>query len=93
MEDKVIADFRKKTDMNFHLLDGMTAGEIECSKNIIDSYTQPFYGLVKFAREEPETVQQMFMDLYSDDGGNVKISDFCSSLYNLNFKTNLLTPI
>ncbi len=25
----------------------------ECSKNIIDSYTQPFYGLVKFAREEP----------------------------------------
>ena len=65
----------------------------ECSKNIIDSYTQPFYGLVKFAREEPETVQQMFMDLYSDDGGNVKISDFCSSLYNLNFKTNLLTPI
>ena len=29
----------------------------ECSKNIIDSYTQPFYGLVKFAREEPETVQ------------------------------------
>lgn len=29
MEDKVIADFRKKTDMNFHLLDGMTAGEIE----------------------------------------------------------------
>ena len=29
MEDKVIVDFRKKTDMNFHLLDGMTAGEIE----------------------------------------------------------------
>ena len=29
MEDKVIADFRKKTDMNFHLLDGMTAREIE----------------------------------------------------------------
>lgn len=67
--------------------------ELLSPKNIIDSYTQPFYGLVKFAREEPETVQQMFMDLYSDDGGNVKISDFCSSLYNLNFKTNLLTPI
>lgn len=29
MEDKVIADFRKKTDMKFYLLDGMTAGEIE----------------------------------------------------------------
>ena len=28
MEDKIIADFRKKTDMNFHLLYGMTAREI-----------------------------------------------------------------
>ena len=45
----------------------------ERSKNIIDSYTQPFYGLVEFARREPETVQQMFMDLYSDDGGDIKI--------------------
>lgn len=27
--NKVITDFRKKTDMKFHLLDGMTAGEIE----------------------------------------------------------------
>ena len=32
----------------------------DCSKNIIDSYTQPFYGLVEFARREPETVQRMF---------------------------------
>lgn len=45
----------------------------DCSRNIIDSYTQPFYGLVEFARREPETVQQMFMDLYSDDGGDVKV--------------------
>lgn len=45
----------------------------ECSVNIIDSYTQPFYGLVEFARREPETVQQMFSDLYSDDGGDVHV--------------------
>ena len=45
----------------------------ECSRNIIDSYTQPFYGLVEFARREPETVQQMFIDLYSDDGGDIKL--------------------
>ncbi|MDY6157293.1 MAG: hypothetical protein SPH96_12350 [Agathobacter sp.] len=45
----------------------------ECSKNIIDSYTQPFYGLVVFARKEPETVRKMFKDLYSDDGGDVKV--------------------
>lgn len=30
----------------------------ECSRNIIDSYTQPFYGLVKYAQEEPETVRK-----------------------------------
>ena len=44
-----------------------------CSENIIDSYTQPFYGLVELARKEPETVQQMFIDLYSDDNGDVKV--------------------
>ncbi|MDO4967134.1 MAG: hypothetical protein Q4E51_10585 [Lachnospiraceae bacterium] len=59
-----------------------------CSANIIDSYTQPFYGLVELARKEPETVQQMFSDLYSDDKGNVKVQmqlikdffDQCSEL-------------
>ena len=45
----------------------------DCSQNIIDSYTQPFYGLVKFVRLEPETVWQMFVDLYSDDGEEVKV--------------------
>lgn len=29
ISNEVITDFRKKTDMNFHLLDGMTVGEIE----------------------------------------------------------------
>lgn len=42
------------------------------TKNIIDSYTQPFHGLVEFARKEPETVRNMFLDLYADDGGNLK---------------------
>ena len=52
------------------------------TENIIDSYTQPFSGLVEFAKQEPETVKQMFIDLYSDDGGDIHrqeklISDFC----------------
>ncbi len=52
-----------------------------CTENMIDSYTQPFYGMVEFARHEPEIVRQMFLDLYSDDGGDIhvleeKISDF-----------------
>ena len=28
------------------------------TRNIIDSYTQPFRGLVEFARKEPETVRK-----------------------------------
>jgi hypothetical protein len=52
--------------------------------NIIDSYTQPFYGLVEFAREEPDTVKKMFLALYSDDAGDLQtqqklIADFFNS--------------
>ncbi len=51
------------------------------TENIIDSYTQPFHGLVELARREPSTVKQMFLDLYEDDGGELsvqqeKIADF-----------------
>lgn len=51
------------------------------TKNIIDSYTQPFSGLVELAKREPNTVKQMFVELYSDDNGDIHtqeklISDF-----------------
>ena len=54
------------------------------TENIIDSYTQPFHGLVEFARREPNTVKRMFLDLYEDDGGDLgvqqeKISFFFKS--------------
>ena len=39
--------------------------------NLIDNYTQPFYGLVKFAEEEPQTVRDMFKNLLQDDGGDI----------------------
>lgn len=52
---------------------GALAKARNCTENLIDSYTQPFNGLVQFAKEEPETVQQMFRDLYSDDGGDIKV--------------------
>lgn len=47
----------------------------KCTYNIIDSYTQPFSGLVDFAKPEnnPEAVRKMFMDLYADDGGDLKV--------------------
>lgn len=33
--------------------------------NLIDSYTQPFNGLVNFAKQEPGTVRKMFLDLFA----------------------------
>ena len=41
------------------------------TSNLIDSYTQPFYGMAKFAQHEPETVRDMFKALYTDDGGDI----------------------
>ena len=41
--------------------------------NIIDSYTQPFGGLVEFSRNDPVSVRKLLKDLYSDDGGDLKI--------------------
>ena len=45
----------------------------KCTFNLIDSYTQPFGGLVDFARTEPGVVRGLFKDLYADDGGDLKI--------------------
>lgn len=45
----------------------------KCTYNIIDSYTQPFNGLVEYAKYEPETVRHIFEDLYADDNGEIKI--------------------
>lgn len=61
------------------------------SSNIIDSYTQPFHGLVKFAEQEPETVREMFQRLYSDDGGDisarqVRVSEFLQQSHSLRDK-------
>ncbi len=46
-----------------------------CTENIIDSYTQPFYGLVRLARQEPEIVRKMFLDLYAGDGGDLHVQE------------------
>lgn len=61
------------------------------SENLIDSYTQPFYGLVKFAEREPETVRDMFQMLYSKDDGDLakrqqKVVDFLSRSHALRDK-------
>ena len=43
----------------------------KCSYNIIDSFTQPFGGLVDCAKTRPEEVQQILRNLYTDDGNDV----------------------
>ena len=45
------------------------------TKTIIDNYTQPFAGLAELARKEPETVKNMLLALYADDGGDLKIRE------------------
>ena len=43
--------------------------------NFIDSYTQPFGGLIRFADKwgEVEKVRKMFQELFSDDGGDLQV--------------------
>lgn len=54
------------------------------SSNLIDSvHRLPFYAIIEYAKLEPETVRQMFLDLYAKDNGNLverqsKISAFLS---------------
>lgn len=68
------------------LMDEALAAEIEdfasalykakaVTANLIDSFTQPFAGLVEFAKREPETVREMFQNLYSDDQGDIHIQE------------------
>ena len=47
----------------------------KCSENIIDSFTQPFGGLVDFSdrKENAEKVQNMFKSLYVEDNGDLEL--------------------
>ena len=42
------------------------------TQNMIDSYTQPFNGLVEFSKKEPETVREMFRSLFQSAEADVK---------------------
>jgi hypothetical protein len=55
-------------------LAGMLTEAWRITSNLIDSqFQQPFYALIAYAREEPETVRTMFRDLFADDDGDLKI--------------------
>ena len=61
------------------------------SANLIDSYTQPFHGLVKFAEEEPQTVREMLKELLQDDSNDMaskqkRVQDFLKKSHALREK-------
>lgn len=61
------------------------------SANLIDSYTQPFHGLVKFAEEEPQTVREMLKELLQDDSNDMaskqkRVQDFLKKSHELREK-------
>ena len=56
------------------------------SFNLIDNYTQPFYGLVKFAEKEPDTVRDMFRDLYSEGDLQKRVQKFLTQSHSLREK-------
>ena len=42
------------------------------TSNLVDSYTQPFQGLVRFSEHEPETVRNMFKSLFENSDGSME---------------------
>ena len=43
------------------------------TENLIDSTTQPLYGMIFYAKKEPETVRNMFKALYAEDNGDLVV--------------------
>lgn len=61
------------------------------TSNLVDSYTQPFYGLIKFAEKEPDTVKRMFRELFTVSAGPMEkrqaaVSDFLKKSHELRDK-------
>ena len=68
----VVEQYRKSFDLEATDLSSMLYEVWRISENIIDSANQqPFYALVTYAKEDPETVRSMFRNLFADDGGNL----------------------
>ena len=67
-----VEQYRESFNLEAPDLSGMLYEAWKASENLIDSANQqPFYALVSYAKEEPETVRKMFRDLFADDGGNL----------------------
>lgn len=74
---EIAGEFKNKMNLALKTTDENLPTELYKIKKItsdfIDSYTQPFYGLVQFAKKDPKTVRRMFQELYEDDGGDLGV--------------------
>lgn len=70
-----IVEFQKAFDLSVSddALSGMLKEAKIASENLIDSYTQPFHGLVELAKPDraPDAVRAMLTALLEDDGGDL----------------------
>ena len=66
-----VAQAFQSFDVNAEDFEKMLKEMWKVSENLIDSaQSLPFYALVKFSEEEPDTVREMFKKLFSDEHMN-----------------------
>lgn len=72
---RALVDFQKVFDLTVPeaAFAEMLKDARNATANLIDSYTQPFGGLVELARREPETIRAMLVALLADDGGDLTV--------------------
>ena len=64
--------WQDRFDLEAEDLGGMLYEICRRSDNLIDNKNQlPFTGVIEYARREPETVREMFRELFSADGGDL----------------------
>lgn len=70
----VVEQYRESFNLDAPDLSAMLYEVWKISENLIDSANQqPFYALVTYAKEEPESVRNMFRELFEDDGGDLSV--------------------
>ncbi len=92
---QIVKKFRPMMDEAFETDDSAFAEKLmevkKITSNLVDSYTQPFYGLVKFAEKEPDTVSNMFQELFAASAGPMEkrqaaVSEFLKKSHELRDK-------
>ena len=89
---ELVQKFQDEFDISAPDFSSMLRNLWNASENLIDNSTQlPFFALVDYSQHEPDTVRQMFADLYADDKGNLevrqkKIGNFISKTEELRLK-------